>query len=118
MHLEHRLLANNVVIHTPADETVSVFGTTFRIESDVGRQGGLPAGPASIFPNQVARLPLLNTNPSLVVFEVDQPPPDRLFTCYLATSACRTAATRLGNNRGQRGPSLGLRHTLRICLLS
>ena len=97
--LEHRLLSHDVIVHTPADETMAIYDTTARIEGQVGRQESLPATSAMILANQITRLPPLNTNASLEVFKINKPPFYCPFTYDLSAPALWTFVTLYGNSR-------------------
>jgi hypothetical protein len=110
-YLEHRLLSHDIVVYAPADEAVPVYGMTGHIEGDIRRKEGLPASLATILPNKVTRLPSLDPNAGLEVFEVNKPPLYSFLARDPAASAYRTLLASNGNHRTQRNSSLALLHT-------
>src|SRR6516162_3483284 len=100
MHAEHGLLGDNIVIYAPAHEAVAISPSAGSDYRDVWARKYFMAFAASIFSEHVPWLPFLNSDPGLVVLQINHPPDKGLFTDDLPASIYRTP---LGGLRYRRG---------------
>ena len=112
MHAEHRLLTYNIVVYAPAHKAVAVYRSATSDDGNIRTRKYLTALLAPIFQEYVTRLPFLNTDPSLIVFQIDHPPHKPLFTEYLPASAHGTPFRELCYRRGKRKSPFSLWRTV------